>query len=450
MNKSGKLLIVDDAPLVLRSLELLFEEEYDVTVASSGAEALEIVRRSSSFDAAILDIKMAKMDGLQTADRLKETAPHLPIIFCTGHPGEYEERQIEEKQQPFDYVTKQEGPVPLRRSVKNAVRMHQLQVHRSDLAKLARDQYGMIGQSRCMRGVYQLIEQVAPSDSKVVILGESGTGKELVARAIHARSHRAARRFAILNCNHKQAGLIDSELFGHVKGSFTGAVADRVGLFEYANGGTVFLDEIGDLDITTQAKLLRVLETGETARVGASEHFRVDVRLVCATHRDLQAMVRDKTFREDLYYRLQGVTILMPPLRERREDIPLLVDHFIEDHCRTRGDGIRLFDTAAIDMLVEDNWPGNVRQLQETVRALINLSISSYITRDQVADYLGRKSDAAGRDGSLSDRLQDHKKTLIIQALARNNRNISAAARDLQVDPGNLHRMIKQLGIDLV
>jgi transcriptional regulator with GAF, ATPase, and Fis domain len=283
-----------------------------------------------------------------------------------------------------------------------------------------------------------------------MILGPTGTGKELVARAIHRRSRRADSRLAILNCNHKQTDLVESELFGHKRGSFTGAIEDRVGIIEYADGGTLFLDEIGDLDITTQAKLLRVIETGEMQKIGSPEVKTVDVRLICATHRDLQQMVNDGDFREDMYFRLKGITIILPPLRERREDISYLLHHFTERYCMIKGDGPRLFEPSAVDLLIEYDWPGNVRQLQDTVQSLIDLAPSSLISRDEVADYLAVEQRSTNGAIGLNDQLRAYKRTLIIQVLTRHNNNASAAARELSIDPANFHRMIKNLRIDLV
>lgn len=424
-------------------------DDFEVTTASSGAEALDILARTQSINAVILDIKMAKMDGLETARRIKDLNSQLPIIFCTGFPGEYSENEIDSDHEPFDFISKQEGTTRLQRTVRNAVRMYQLQQNGGDLATLARNEYGMVGSSRPMLDVYRMIEQIAPTNSKVMILGPTGTGKELVARAIHKRSRRSGERLAILNCNHKQPDLVESELFGHRKGAFTGAVEDRIGLFQYADHGTVFLDEIGDLDITTQAKLLRVLETGEMQRIGSPEVFCVDVRLVCATHRDLPKMIAEDIFREDLYYRLKGVVIEVPSLVRRREDIPTLVELVSDKYCQDRGTGVKVFDPAGIDLMIDYGWPGNVRQLADTVQSLIDLAGSSYIAAEDVAEYL-KLNQTDQPSGGLSQQVLDFKRSIIVKALHRHNNNVSAAARELDVDPANLHRMIKNLDIDLV
>ena len=425
-------------------------DDYDVSLASSGQAALDILNNDHGFETVVLDIKMVKMDGFETANQIRQIIPDLPIIFYTGYPGDFEENKIEKEHQPYDYIMKQERPARLIRSVKNAVTLYRLKSHGKDLIKSARERYGLVGKSRAMQNIYRMIEQISPTENKVMILGPTGTGKELIARAIHKRSQRTDKRLAILDCNHKQSDLIESELFGHKRGAFTGAIEDRIGLCEYADGGTLFLDEIGDLDITTQAKLLRLLETGEMKKIGSAETKKVDIRLICATHRDLQQMICEKTFREDLYFRLKGITITLPALKERREDIPELIEYFTETYCMKKGDGIKLFEPAAKDLMIEYDWPGNVRQLMSTIHSLIDVSISSFISRDEVADILKVSFKKPNGKGSLNDRVNESKKTIIIQELAKHNNNISAAARALSVDPANLHRMIKNLGIDIV
>ncbi len=448
MAKTGKILIVDDDPLVLEALFEIFTDDYEVILADSGKEALKLLDRHGDLDTVVLDIRMARMDGLETACKIRDVNPGLPVIFHTGYPGDYSEREIDSDHKPFDYVGKNERPSRLQRSVRNAVYMHRLEAHSSDLVELARRQHGMVGRSRLMREVYQTIEKVGPTDNKVMILGPTGTGKELVARAIHRSSRRAKRRLAVFNCNHKAPDLVESELFGHLRGSFTGAVSDSIGMFEYADGGTLFLDEIGNLDITTQGKLLRVLETGEMHRIGSPEIIRVDVRLICAANTDLEKMIEEKTFRQDLYYRLKGIRIMLPALSERREDIPDLIDFFTENYCRKRDDGIKVFEPGARDLMIEYSWPGNVRQLQDTVQSLIDLSLSHLITRKEVEQYLSYAGAEQNGQGGLADRIREFKKLTIIQALARNSGNVSAAARELKVDASNLSKIIKDLDIN--
>lgn len=448
MAKTGKILIVDDDPLVLEALHQTFMDDYDVVLASSGMEALQALDKHGDLDTVVLDIKMARMDGLDTACRIREINPELPVIFHTGFPGDYSERDIDTDHKPFDYVGKNERPARLQRSVRNAVAMHRLRSNSSDLVELARRHYGMVGRSRLMRDVYHMIEKIGPTDNKVMILGPTGTGKELVARAIHRRSRRSEMPLVVFNCNHKAPDLVESELFGHMRGSFTNAYTDRIGLFVHADGGTVFLDEIGNLDITTQGKLLRVLETGELQPIGTPETVRVDVRLICATNCNLEQMVSQSTFREDLYYRLKGIHIKLPALSERREDIPDLIDFFTENYCRKKDDGIKLFEPGARDLMIEYEWPGNVRQLLDTVQSLIDLSLSHLITRLEVKDYLAYSGADQNGAGSLAKRLREFKRLVLIQSLARNGGNVSAAARELDVDPSNLHKTLKELDVE--
>ena len=447
MEKIGKILIVDDDPLVLEALQESFIDDYEVLAASSGEEAIELFEQNSDIETIILDIKMAKMDGLKTATHLKDINNQIPIIFHTGYPGDYSEKEIEEGYQPFDYVGKNERPARLSRAVKNAVAFYKLKSSSRHLIKYARDHYGIVGKSQLMTEIYQTIEKIGPSGNKVMILGPTGSGKELVARAIHKRSKRAENPLVIFNCNHKAPDLVESELFGHLKGSFTGAISDRIGLFEYADGGTIFLDEIGDLDITTQGKILRVLETGEMHRIGSPEVIKVDVRLICATHHNLVEMVQNHQFREDLYYRLKGVTIILPSLKERREDIPDLIDYFTEKYCHKIGNGLKVFEPDARECLLEYSWPGNIRQLLDTVQSLIDLTPSYYITKEEVQSYLNFTLADKGDDSAFRNRVKDYKKILILKALDKNKNNISASARELALDPSNLRKLIKELDI---
>ncbi len=448
MKKLGAILIVDDDELVLEALRQTFLDDYEITLAISGEEALEMVSSDKELDTVILDIKMAKMDGLETAAAIREINHDIPVIFHTGYPGDYSEAEIDRKHRPFDYVGKNERPERLMRSVRNAVSFHRLRTRGADMIAFAREHYGMVGRSRAMRKVYETIEKVSPTDNKVMILGPTGSGKELVARAIHRRSRRSDKVLFIFNCNHKAPDLVESELFGHRRGSFTGAVEDRVGMFEYANGGTMFLDEIGNLDITTQGKLLRVLETGEMQRIGSPESITVDVRLICATNSSLEEMVAEKTFREDLYYRLKGIKVTLEPLKRRREDIPDLIDYFVDNYCRRTDNTPKVLADDARNLLIEYDWPGNVRQLLDTVQSLIDLSPSHLITRKEVSDYLSFDGVDGDHVGSYHERVREYKRLLMCQALSRHNDIVAPAARELGLDPSNMRKMLKDLDLD--
>ncbi|MCD6249779.1 MAG: sigma-54-dependent Fis family transcriptional regulator [candidate division Zixibacteria bacterium] len=449
MTMFGTILLVDDDPLVLEVLVETFCDDYEVISASSGEEALVALERSPNINAIVLDIRMEGMDGLQTATLIRDINPDIPVVFHTGYPGDFSESTVDSEYQPFDYVGKNERPIRLERAVKNAVAYHKLSVNRDDLVEKALNSFGMVGRSNQMQLVYRTIAKVGPTNSKVVILGPTGSGKELVARAIHAQSKRADKRLVIFNCSHKSHELIEAELFGHLKGSFTGAIEDRMGVFEYADGGTLFLDEIGDLDATTQVKLLRVLETGEMSRIGSPEIIRVDVRLICATHRNLLAEVRNGTFREDLVYRLNGVTITLSPLKERREDIPELIDYFLRRYCKRNGHGLKILQPEARKLLIEYGWPGNVRQLMDAVQSLIDIVPSFFIAKSDVVNYLEFEGlTASTNDNGFQDKVRDFKRTLLIQALDLSDNNMSAAARALSLDPSNFRKLAK--GFDLI
>ena len=368
----------------------------------------------------------------------------------TGFAGEYSEDDISKKEEPFDFIQKGSSVSKLQRAVKNAVKMYNLENTTALSLNLISNQYAMIGNSKKMKEIYKLIHKVSRSDLKVMILGETGTGKELVAQAIHNNSNRNQKRIVIFNCNHKSPDLVESELFGHSKGAFTGAVEERIGLFEYADGGTVFLDEIGDLDITTQAKILRVLQSGEYQVIGKiPELKKTDVRLVCATHHDLVQLVEQKKFREDLYYRLKGGIIQMPPLRERKEDIPLLVSKYVDRLTIEKEQMPKYFDKSAIEIFMQYDWPGNVRQLLDTVESLLVMVESDIIIDTDVKKYLDNKELLPTSSNSLADKTVEFRKNLIVSTLYETKNNINAAARILQIDPANLRRFIKNYQIQV-
>jgi len=295
-NEFNTILIVDDENEILNSLNDLFIDNYNVLTASSGSEAIEVCSKTHTIAAIIMDIKMASMDGIVTAQNIKKEYPDINIIFHTGFAGEYDESALDRIEKPFEYVQKGKNIPKLVRSVRNAVELFNLQKDNNMLIKNAEINFGMIGRSDLMQKVFKDIIKVSRSGQKVMILGETGTGKELVARAVHSLSNRCDNVLAILNCNHKNSDLIEAELFGNTKGAFTGADQERLGIFEYADQGTVFLDEIGDLDITSQAKILRVVEYGEFQKLGDPKTIKTDVRLICATHMDLEKLVEEGKF----------------------------------------------------------------------------------------------------------------------------------------------------------
>lgn len=453
MESHGIILLVDADPVVLESLEKTLGSEYQVETATSANSALELVEGPTDIDAIIIHVRKKKTVGLDIAGKLRESGCDIPVIFHTGHEDEVCKSGFRTSDQSSGFEDNDNHRTRLEVAVRQAVKSHRLESDGAELVSYARSAFGMVGSSHVMQNIYRTIEKIGPSNGKVMILGPTGTGKELVARALHDRSSRANARLAIFNCNHKSPDLVESELFGHIQGAFTGAVADRIGMFEYAHLGTLFLDEIGDLDFTTQAKLLRVLETGEIQRMGLPDTIKVDVRIMCATHHDLEQMVKDCTFRDDLYYRLKGVTITMSPLCDHCEDIPELIDFFAEQHCRQNGIDLKIFSPEARDLLIEYHWPGNVRQLGDTIQSLIDVVSSYYISSTDVSQFLGfngiGKLEGLSelKDSDLSSQLRCYKRILIIKALDRANHNVAAAARMLSLDPSNLRKLIKELNL---
>ena len=444
----AKILVVDDDPLVLDALHQTFLDTYDVILAASGVDALDQITHHADLAAIILDIRMAKMDGFETARRIRELPMDAPIIFHTGYPGEYSSKQIE-AEKPYDYVGKNEDPSRLQHAVRTAVRSSLFRIHTDKLIEYAESSFGMVGKSLPMLEVYRQIDEVGPKDKKVMILGATGTGKELVAKAIHQCSPRAEHRIAFFSCSYKATDMVEDELFGHVKGGYTGAVADRMGVFQYADGGTVFLDEIGELDLNTQTKLLRVLESGEIMRIGSPDVLRVNVRVICATNADLQAMVNAGRFRPDLYYRLKGIVIHLPPLKERREDIPGLIDFFTTKYCEESNIEPKYFEQSARELLIEYDWPGNVRDLKETVESLIASTPSYFIARPDVEKRLNFGGIDHAPEVSFDDQVRDFKRILIVKSLDRHAGNISKVAREFGKDPANFRKQIESLGISL-
>lgn len=444
------ILLVDDDPEVLAVLMSLLEDSYIVYGAASGEEAIMAFKQHPDIMTVVMDIKMAQMDGIVAARELKSINPDIPIIFHTGYPGNYMESEVETNEKPFDYITKGESVVKLLRSVGNAVENYRLKKENSYLTDFAEENYGLIGNSPSMQKIYQMIKKASASETKVMIRGETGTGKELVARAIHRNSRRKNQRWGVLNCNHKSPDLIEAELFGNTRGAFTGANADRIGLFEYADKGTVFLDEIGDLDITTQAKLLSVLESGEYVKLGDPKIRKSDVRILCATHRNLEQMVEQEKFREDLYFRLRGLVIELPPLKRRQEDIPILINYFKDRLTIAQGERPKLFDRQAIEIMQAYDWPGNVRQLLDAVESILVLTDSDIILAKDIKRYLDDADiDDTPIDMNLNAKMDAAEKALVLEALTASKGNVSLTAQKLGIHRSNLHKKIKKHKISL-
>jgi len=433
----AKILVADDEMSMRQFLEILLKKEgHEVICAADGEEALSRFR-AAPCDLLISDIKMAKMDGLELLRRVKERNPNMSVVMITAYASP-EDAIASMKAGAYDYLTKPFKLEEIKAVIRNALGKTAGQAVEASAGIFN----GIVGHSPRMLQIYNLIKQVGGTKTNVLISGESGTGKELVARAIHQMSPRAEKPFVTINCSAIPDSLMESELFGHVKGAFTGAVANKKGLFEIAHGGTVFLDEIGDLSSFIQVKLLRVIQEREFMRVGETETLSVDVRILAATNRDLEREIIQGRFREDLFFRLNVVHLHLPPLRERREDIPLLAQYFLEKYSRELGKDVRSISTYALDALMNYNFPGNVRELENIIERSAALESSNIILPESLvlSEYKkeGEKKGVpsihltpAGLD--LEKELSQLEKDLIQQALQLSNGVIKKAAELLQV-----------------
>ena len=448
----ARLLIVDDEDSIRDALHQLFEYEgHEVSVAASGREALRFVEADPP-DVTFLDVKLPEMDGLEVLDRLRVLAPGSQVVMISGH-GTIDTAVEATRRGAYDFLEKPLDTDRLLVTLRNALRVRGLSVSVAQLRSEVEARYEIVGASFAIRQVLERVERVAPTDARVLITGENGTGKELVARAVHRLSPRSEREFVEVNCAAIPSELIESELFGHMKGSFTGAVQDRAGKFEQAHKGTLFLDEIGDMSVAAQAKVLRALEEGRVTRVGGQKPREVDVRVVSATNKNLAEEIELGNFREDLFYRLNVVPIHIPSLRERREDIPMLARHFVE-LMRTR-DGLptRELDESAFSRLRELEWSGNVRELRNTVERLLILAAGDHITAEDV-DLIGsgeRVSSGLGADLLASGTFQEFKeqaeRAFLVQKLRDNDWNISETARLLEMPRSNLYKKIDKFAL---
>jgi len=424
----------------------LAEAGYRVQAAASGEDGLRLFEKNS-FDAVITDITMPGMSGMDVLAKIRLRDPRLPVIIITAY-GTIESAVEAMKQGAFDYVTKPFNRDELRLTLDKALRMTRIERENVELRAEIKGRYrfdGIIGSSEKIRAVLEIAGRVAASDASVLITGESGTGKELLAKGIHFNSRRAEGPFVAVNCAAIPENLIESELFGHVRGAFTGAVKDKEGKFELADGGTLFLDEIGDLRIDLQAKILRALQERQVDRVGGGLPIPVDVRVIAATNKDIERAVKDGKFREDIYYRLSVIAIHMPPLRERKDDIPLLVRHFINKF--NKDSDVRI-DPEAVDVLTAYGWPGNVRELENSIERASVLRRGDTITRAELPDKLGKEKASVENiilnlpDEGIS--LEDLEKNLIIKALEKHKGNQTKAAEYLGITrPTLIYRMDK-------
>lgn len=369
-----KILIIEDEAAIRRVLIKILSEEnntYEVEEAADGLEGMEKIK-DQDYDLVLCDIKMPKMDGVEVLEASKKLKPEIPVVMISGH-GDLDTAINTMKMGAFDYISKPPDLNRLLNTVRIALDSKELMVENTRLKKKVSKNYEMVGESQAISKIKEIIEKVAPTDARVLITGPNGTGKELVAHWLHQKSDRSNGPMIEVNCAAIPSELIESELFGHVKGAFTSANKDRAGKFETASGGTIFLDEVGDMSLSAQAKVLRVLQEKKISRVGSDRDIKVDVRVLAATNKDLQNEIEDKKFREDLYHRLAVILIKVPPLNERREDIPLLVNFFAEKITEEQGINQKTFTEGALKLLQEYDWTGNIRELRNVVERLIIL-----------------------------------------------------------------------------
>src|SRR5687767_7236612 len=447
---SEHILVVDDEPAIQTALRGVLEDEgYRVTTVGNGVDALRLVTEDTP-DVVFLDIWMPKKDGLDTLADLKRARPEAPVIMISGH-GTIDTAVKATRLGAYDFIEKPLSLEKMLVTVTRALEHTRLERENASLKARLDLRTEIIGGSEAMRALREQIATAAPSSGRVLVHGENGSGKELVARAVHTQSARREGPFVEVNCAAIPEELIESELFGHEKGSFTGAVARRRGKFEGADGGTLFLDEIGDMSVKTQAKVLRALEEQSFERVGGRDLVKVDVRVIAASNRDLPALIALGQFREDLYYRLNVIPIEVPPLRARKDDIPLLVDHFIAVFCAENGKRAKTLDGEALAYFLAYDWPGNVRELRNMVERLVIMTPADVITPDDLPSPL-RPKDAVpvageGRERSLKEARDGFERAYILAELRAHEWNMTRTAERLGIERSHLYRKIKAYGI---
>jgi two-component system, NtrC family, nitrogen regulation response regulator NtrX len=454
---SKTILVVDDEKDIRISLTGILEDEgYQVVTAASGVEALEKLREELP-DLVFLDIWMPGMDGLETLEKIKNLQPLITVIMISGH-GTIETAVRATKLGAFDFIEKPLSLDKVLIAVANALRMKDLYTENAELKRVAGNEHELVGGTAVMAALREQIMRVAPTNASVLINGANGTGKELVARSIHYYSQRHDNSFVAINCAAIPEELIESELFGHEKGAFTGALAQKKGKFDLADSGTLFLDEIGDMSLRTQAKVLRILQERCFERVGGTRLVSVDVRIIAATNKDLNEEIRQGRFREDLYYRLNVVPFRVPALRERADDIPMLVQHFIDLFYRKEGREPKRFVPEALEALKQYHWPGNVRELKNIIERILIMTSGRSITCDDIPDLHGGHSESPSpyptREGALAqstlrEAREEFEREFLIQKLEENDWNISRTAEIIELERSNLHRKIKSYGIDV-
>jgi DNA-binding NtrC family response regulator len=453
---SGNILVIDDEAGIRESLEVLLSlEGYAVKTASDGEQGLRRLELES-FDLVLLDLALPGQSGIDLLPQIKERQPETPIIMITAY-GTVENVVEAIRAGAENFVQKPWDNEKLLADIRSAVARYKAEEENLQLKRTLKQRYNfsnIVGKSEIMLRVFDLVAQVAPSRSTVLIQGESGTGKELIAKAIHANSTRHDKPFVPINTGAMPTELLESTLFGHVKGAFTSAIASKKGLFEVANGGTLFLDEIATMGMDTQAKILRVLQDRRFMHLGGIQEIQVDVRIIAATNIDLRQAVRDGRFREDLFYRLNVITIDLPPLRSRREDIPLLVNHFLDFYANENNFSPRRLSADALRALIDYEWPGNVRELENSIERGVVLSSGPLIGSDLLPGHITGRSfqDALlehNPNASLFDILEDIERRIIIEKLERCNWNQTDAAEQFHIPLSTLNQKIKRLNIEI-
>ena len=458
MNHKGNIHIIDDEPIIHEILQdLLTSEGYEVEVSANGEEALPKYSHQK-FDLTLLDLLMPGMDGTEVLQRLKKMYPDIVVIIITAYAS-IESAISAMKMGAFDYVQKPFKHAELLLVVQRAIAHKRLQEENLRLKDELKKKFSfekIIGKSEVMNGVFEVIKASAPTRSTILIQGESGTGKELVARAIHQNSDRAHQPFIIVNSGSLPPDLLESHVFGHVKGAFTGAVSEKEGLFQAADKGTIFFDEISSLNLDTQAKLLRVMQDREFMKLGGTKTIKVDARVIAATNSDLEELILSKAFREDLFYRMNVIKIELPPLRDRKEDIPLLVHHFLDVYLEENKKDIMGVSDEVMEILEDYEWPGNVRELENLIERAVVLTKSKIITRENLPSFLlpSPKSEliaysSSNDDLNLKRQTREYQRKAIIDALRRSKGVQKKAASLLGVKPTTLNEMIKRLDIDV-
>lgn len=446
-----EILVVDDEASIRETLkEILEYEKYNVTLAEDGMKALQLIQKNE-YDAVLCDVKMPGLDGMELLDRAQALAPDVPFIMISGH-GTVDMAIESTKKGAYDFITKPPDLNRLLITIRNAVDRNNLVAETKVLKRKVTKTFDIIGETPAIQKIKDTIEKVAPTEARVLITGENGTGKELVARWLHEKSARAGMPLVEVNCASIPTELIESELFGHEKGSFTSAIKQRIGKFEQAHGGTLFLDEIGDMSLAAQAKVLRAIQEGKIARVGGDKEIKVDVRIVAATNKDLLAEIEKGNFRMDLYHRLSVILIHVPTLNERSEDIPLIADKFLEEACSDNGIPMKKFSPAGYDAIKEVNWTGNIRELRNVVERLVILC-GDTITGEDVYIYSNpaqRGSDPFGvvdKYQTLQEFRDWAEKIFIERKLMQNGWNVAKTAQEIDIQRSHLYNKIEKYAL---